>query len=115
MFFFFLMIRRPPRSTLFPYTTLFRTHVPPPIEANGSGVVQERADDVNVGVVGVAEGAGAGVNVESAGIHPPLTQTPPPIEANGSAVVHPPLTAAGLGSSITLVDADGMKPPLVRS
>jgi len=23
-FFFFLMIRRPPRSTLFPYTTLFR-------------------------------------------------------------------------------------------
>src|SRR5262252_11032527 len=31
-FFFFLMIRRPPRSTLFPYTTLFRslmsTHEP---------------------------------------------------------------------------------------
>src|SRR2546421_1668587 len=25
-FFFFLMIRRPPRSTLFPYTTLFRSH-----------------------------------------------------------------------------------------
>src|SRR3712207_7130565 len=25
MFFFFLMIRRPPRSTLFPYTTLFRS------------------------------------------------------------------------------------------
>src|SRR6266542_2475454 len=32
--FFFLMIRRPPRSTLFPYTTLFRSLVPyasPPI------------------------------------------------------------------------------------
>src|SRR6266511_5989479 len=28
-FFFFLMIRRPPRSTLFPYTTLFRS--PPPV------------------------------------------------------------------------------------
>src|SRR2546422_9597910 len=29
-FFFFLMIRRPPRSTLFPYTTLFRSihHTP---------------------------------------------------------------------------------------
>src|SRR5256885_9995391 len=27
MFFFFLMIRRPPRSTLFPYTTLFRSIV----------------------------------------------------------------------------------------
>src|SRR5258708_24429209 len=28
LFFFFLMIRRPPRSTLFPYTTLFRSHHP---------------------------------------------------------------------------------------
>src|SRR6516162_7413732 len=27
-FFFFLMIRRPPRSTLFPYTTLFRSNNP---------------------------------------------------------------------------------------
>src|SRR3712207_7961684 len=31
--FFFLMIRRPPRSTLFPYTTLFRSAVDP---ADGS-------------------------------------------------------------------------------
>src|SRR3712207_8076670 len=28
IFFFFLMIRRPPRSTLFPYTTLFRSFDP---------------------------------------------------------------------------------------
>src|SRR6266481_6744580 len=28
-FFFFLMIRRPPRSTLFPYTTLFRSRPDP--------------------------------------------------------------------------------------
>src|SRR5258707_4551847 len=28
LFFFFLMIRRPPRSTLFPYTTLFRSARP---------------------------------------------------------------------------------------
>src|SRR2546430_9770490 len=38
--FFFLMIRRPPRSTLFPYTTLFRSrtarHGSPRI-ANGNG------------------------------------------------------------------------------
>src|SRR3712207_779863 len=27
LFFFFLMIRRPPRSTLFPYTTLFRSFI----------------------------------------------------------------------------------------
>src|SRR5256885_12225065 len=30
VFFFFLMIRRPPRSTLFPYTTLFRSRAPDP-------------------------------------------------------------------------------------
>ena len=29
-FVFFLMIRRPPRSTLFPYTTLFRSQDPTP-------------------------------------------------------------------------------------
>src|SRR5436309_7680241 len=29
LFFFFLMIRRPPRSTLFPYTTLFRSEQGP--------------------------------------------------------------------------------------
>src|SRR6266487_6598747 len=29
VFFFFLMIRRPPRSTLFPYTTLFRSQLGP--------------------------------------------------------------------------------------
>src|SRR2546429_3893344 len=29
LFFFFLMIRRPPRSTLFPYTTLFRSGLHP--------------------------------------------------------------------------------------
>src|SRR5258705_2394237 len=41
-FFFFLMIRRPPRSTLFPYTTLFRSERPTqmrpalrPVEARG--------------------------------------------------------------------------------
>src|SRR5207249_8238340 len=27
-FFFFLMLRQPPRSTLFPYTTLFRSSIP---------------------------------------------------------------------------------------
>src|SRR3989442_7355788 len=50
MLFFFLMIRRPPRSTLFPYTTLFRSlgvRDPPVVvelagcgvEANGLGEV----------------------------------------------------------------------------
>src|SRR2546430_15537927 len=31
-FFFFLMIRRPPRSTLFPYTTLFRSYGARPLK-----------------------------------------------------------------------------------
>src|SRR5438105_14660080 len=30
LYFFFLMIRRPPRSTLFPYTTLFRSQATEP-------------------------------------------------------------------------------------
>src|SRR5438270_13742005 len=33
VFFFFLMIRRPPRSTLFPYTTLFRSAMPGSIKS----------------------------------------------------------------------------------
>src|SRR2546422_4532285 len=41
-FFFFLMIRRPPRSTLFPYTTLFRSE---------RGVAGERDDRVEAWVV----------------------------------------------------------------
>src|SRR5215203_6590160 len=32
--FFFLMIRRPPRSTLFPYTTLFRSRRPQGIKTS---------------------------------------------------------------------------------
>src|SRR6267143_5998261 len=36
-FFFFLMIRRPPRSTLFPYTTLFRLEGKRPENFTGAG------------------------------------------------------------------------------
>src|SRR5438445_4172970 len=36
-FFFFLMIRRPPRSTLFPYTTLFRSPLATPCSGHSSG------------------------------------------------------------------------------
>src|SRR5256885_13130295 len=34
--FFFLMIRRPPRSTLFPYTTLFRSRGARPVRRPGT-------------------------------------------------------------------------------
>src|SRR5256885_15979657 len=37
-FFFFLMIRRPPRSTLFPYTTLFRSRCHRPGGSGAGGV-----------------------------------------------------------------------------
>src|SRR2546422_8476027 len=44
-FFFFLMIRRPPRSTLFPYTTLFRSDKDAPdvrpVELSDAGRIVE--------------------------------------------------------------------------
>src|SRR6267154_1837030 len=41
--FFFLMIRRPPRSTLFPYTTLFRSRRPHRVDLSGlSGAERDR-------------------------------------------------------------------------
>src|SRR6266568_7293882 len=45
LIFFFLMIRRPPRSTLFPYTTLFRSgdHTRGPARHHGA-----RADQVTI-------------------------------------------------------------------
>src|SRR5260221_14754184 len=50
-FFFFLMIRRPPRSTLFPYTTLFRSLGRPMHRTQGLGQIsaqdqlQKQADE----------------------------------------------------------------------
>src|SRR2546421_12582243 len=46
-FFFFLMIRRPPRSTLFPYTTLFRSR------RRGRRVVFRKSDRRHRGRAGV--------------------------------------------------------------
>src|SRR3712207_8229493 len=40
------MIRRPPRSTLFPYTTLFRSHVPQRVHAVVAIVHEEPGRDV---------------------------------------------------------------------
>src|SRR5689334_24324439 len=39
LYFFFLMIRRPPRSTLFPYTTLFRSPSSTAAKAFGAAFV----------------------------------------------------------------------------
>src|SRR5260370_20108312 len=54
--FFFLMIRRPPRSTLFPYTTLFRSlpgghHRRDPRRAHRRRVVPGRGPDARPAVL----------------------------------------------------------------
>src|SRR5688572_24939554 len=54
--FFFLLIRRPPRSTLFPYTTLFRS--PEAIEA--VGLMGEDRRDVGLLAVTSADRLNAG-------------------------------------------------------
>src|SRR5256885_6986939 len=43
LFFFFLMIRRPPRSTLFPYTTLFRSRQLPAASAHARRMISANA------------------------------------------------------------------------
>src|SRR2546427_8015093 len=50
-FFFFLMIRRPPRSTLFPYTTLFRSRHR---GARGPGRRRDREDGDGARLSGAA-------------------------------------------------------------
>src|SRR3989442_8176809 len=47
------MIRRPPRSTLFPYTTLFRSHAQVPIKQRFSRLRHDHAID---GLNGAARG-----------------------------------------------------------
>src|SRR5436189_1011400 len=55
LYFFFLMIRRPPRSTLFPYTTLFRSNPAWTLRLSaGTGAFaptpfNERTDETGVG------------------------------------------------------------------
>src|SRR3989454_9877770 len=41
IFFFFLMIRRPPRSTLFPYTTLFRSEIEEIAQREPAAILRE--------------------------------------------------------------------------
>src|SRR3712207_9031572 len=51
---FFLMIRRPPRSTLFPYTTLFRSHVAED-EARGEEAIKALRDHVAKEISAIAK------------------------------------------------------------
>src|SRR5256885_12814756 len=59
--FFFLMIRRPPRSTLFPYTTLFRSYEERRREqAVDDRRPEERGDGVDAGEVNEHADGGRG-------------------------------------------------------
>src|SRR5258708_1816873 len=49
LFFFFLMIRRPPRSTLFPYTTLFRSLGATPLQVRLPGLMHRVCGQLLVG------------------------------------------------------------------
>ena len=53
LFFFFLMIRRPPRSTLFPYTTLFRSEAEPYVDYGSDGLRLEFPVDTNLVLVAI--------------------------------------------------------------
>src|SRR2546430_11406013 len=56
LFFFFLMIRRPPRSTLFPYTTLFRSEVSVSLIQSVVSLPQSPFPPLAVGFMGLGTG-----------------------------------------------------------
>src|SRR5205807_9996985 len=59
---FFSMLRRPPRSTLFPYTTLFRSDVEPALGRQSVWVV-EHPDQVDVLFVRLQDPVGLGADL----------------------------------------------------
>src|SRR5256885_9962959 len=60
------MIRRPPRSTLFPYTTLFRSLVTPPSDTARSGIALARQPVVQLQDAAGNPVSGAGTQVTAA-------------------------------------------------
>src|SRR2546429_3276727 len=101
------MIRRPPRSTLFPYTTLFRSCLKYGITANhvlglelvtGAGEVVrlggKGADRAGYDLTGVAVGSGGAFGLVTAGAGPP-PPTAPAGPTNPSPLWAPPGGAPG--------------------
>src|SRR3712207_9294199 len=79
------MIRRPPRSTLFPYTTLFRSAYMAPEQAAGDPATDRRADLYAWGIVAYELLAGrhpfAGKATAHALIAAHLAEAPGPLTA----------------------------------
>src|SRR5256885_8908819 len=64
-FFFFLMIRRPPRSTLFPYTTLFRSiRAGVLVGAVAGGALQDAVGEAVAFDGGAVRGGDAGMEAQ---------------------------------------------------
>src|SRR2546428_2454428 len=95
------MIRRPPRSTLFPYTTLFRSSAPSALKAELPCPTLSRSLPRNARlIVGADVGAKVAVTVvaaESVIVHVPVPEQPPPLQP----VKAEPL--AGLAVRVTTV------------
>src|SRR2546426_8349134 len=83
---FFLMIRRPPRSTLFPYTTLFRS-IPVPASDTDRGLPGASSVMVTVAVRAPAAG---GVNVRLTRQLAPATTVAPFVQEVPAAMAKSP-------------------------
>src|SRR2546430_16220563 len=86
--FFFLMIRRPPRSTLFPYTTLFRSRAAALAGPLGSSAVGDSARVFRVGAWAARswlgwEAGGVKAGVEAWGPLPMDLRVPPVLDELG--------------------------------
>src|SRR2546429_8978008 len=105
--FFFLMIRRPPRSTLFPYTTLFRSHVRSglrPVGHEPDGVPPHESPPVRRERGGpLSRFATSAREGDDAGGPPPAAPS-----GRGDALLRPPSPTRGIGRP-----GDGAPPPAV--
>src|SRR2546430_10459604 len=72
MMFFFLMIRRPPRSTLFPYTTLFRSLLA--AVSRPTALAVDLAEHAGITLVGLLRGRTANVYTHAERIDPKSTR-----------------------------------------
>src|SRR3712207_8627459 len=71
------MIRRPPRSTLFPYTTLFRSHLPVQMLKIDRSFLREIPDDPEAGAIVravIALGDALGVTTVAEGVETRVQQ-----------------------------------------